>query len=69
MMRANHANVAWDADKKRWQIRIQIGAEVVKRPAPDTQHDAGDEALRAAAVQTARDEGYELDPAAVLITR
>ena len=65
MVRANSAKVDWNAAKKRWEVHIQVGAEVVKRPIPKHTEDAGEPALRAAAVETAHDEGYELDPAKV----
>ncbi|MBI1786507.1 MAG: hypothetical protein HYR60_03010 [Acidobacteria bacterium] len=69
MMRADHATVAWDAPKKRWLVRIQIGGEVIKRPAPNAGRDADEQALREAAIQTAKDEGYELAPSGVTIAR
>ena len=69
MRNADKAQVAWDAGKKVWRVRIQIGEEVIKRPAGKTPADAGDDALRTLAVKTAEDEGYELDPAQVTITR
>ena len=67
MVRANSAKVEWNAAKKRWEAHIQAGAEVVKRPIPKHTEDAGEEALKAQAVATARDEGYELDPANVSV--
>ena len=65
MMRANNAKVEWNTDRKRWEVHIHIGEEVVKRPIPKHTEDAGEQALKAQAVTTARDEGYELDPANV----
>jgi len=67
MMRADLAKVEWNAEKKRWEVHIQVGAEVVKRPIPKHTEDSGEAALREAAVQTAHDEGYEIDPASVEI--
>lgn len=67
MVRADSAKVEWNAAKKRWEVHIQVGAEVVKRPIPKHTEEAGEPALRAAAVETAHDEGYELDPANVEI--
>ena len=69
MTKANNAQVTWDAGKKVWQVRIQVGAEVVKRPAAKAGFDLGEEALRSMALKIAEDEGYELDPAKVTISR
>jgi len=69
MMIVNQAGVSWDADKKRWVIRFQIGAEVIKRPGLKTARDADDESLRSMAVQVAHDDGYQLNPAAVTVSR
>jgi len=69
MDKANSAKVEWDTAKKRWEVHIEIGAEVIKRPIPQQTIDAGDEAIRRAAVTTATDEGYDLDPASVQIVR
>ena len=69
MTKADKAQVSWDPQKKKWQIRITIGEEVIKRPAADKSPDANEEVLRSTAVQTAMDEGYELDPANVTISR
>ncbi|MGE5646335.1 MAG: hypothetical protein ACM336_11145 [Acidobacteriota bacterium] len=71
MMKADKASVIWDADKKLWRVRIQMGEEVIKRPCSGRKvsRDAGDDALRAAAIETARADGYEVDPGAVAIER
>ena len=70
MIKADRAQVSWDAQKKRWAIRIQVGEEVVKRnPDKGPSHDAADDQLRSIAVETAHGEGYEIDPAAVTIAR
>ena len=59
MVRANNAIVEWNAGKKRWEVHIEVGEEVVKRPmAAPTKEQA---------VAIARDEGYDLDPANVAI--
>jgi hypothetical protein len=68
-MRANEAKVEWNPDKKHWQVVIQVGAEVIRRPCPKNPHDAADADLRSVAVATAKDEGYDLEPAAVAIVR
>jgi hypothetical protein len=71
MMKADSAAVSWDADKKTWRIRIQVGEEVIKRQAKDHKvpRDAGDDVLRNLAVETAQGDGYEVDREAVTITR
>lgn len=69
MVSATEAKVEWNPAKKQWQIVIQVGAEVIRRPCPKQAHDAGDEALRGVAVQTAKDEGYDLDAGHVEIVR
>ena len=68
MLRANTAKVDWDPAKKQWHLQIHIGAEVIKRHFPKVPQTAGDDTLRTEAVTTAKDEGYELDPAQVEIT-
>jgi hypothetical protein len=69
MLRADTAEVDWNAEKKLWQVRVKLGEEVIKRPLPKTPHDAGEAELRALAVQTAKDDGYDVDPAKVAIVR
>jgi hypothetical protein len=69
MVRADEAKVQWNADKKLWQVVIQVGAEVIRRPCPKQPHDAADESLRSAALETAKDEGYDLDSSHVSIVR
>jgi len=68
MPRANNASVSWDAGKKRWEIHLKFGAEVIKRPLPKERQDAGDERLLKLAVKAAEDEGCTIDPAQVLIS-
>ena len=67
MVQANSAKVEFNSDKKRWEVHIYVGAEVVKRPIAKPTGESGKEVLTREAVQTARDEGYELDPANVAI--
>jgi hypothetical protein len=68
MIKANDAKVEWNADKKRWQVVIHMGAEVIRRQCEKTPRDASESALRELAVATAKDEGYELDPARVSVS-
>ena len=69
MVQVNQAAVTWDVDKKRWVIRFQVGAEVIKRPGLKSARDADDESLRSMAVKVAQDDGYQLSPAAVTVSR
>jgi len=69
MVELSNAAVSWDADKKHWVIRLQVGGEVIKRPGLKTARDADDESLRSLAVQVAQDEGYQLSPAAITVSR
>ncbi len=69
MIRANEAKVEWNPAKKQWQVVIQVGAEVIRRPCPKNPQQAADADLRAVAVQTAHDEGYDLNESAVSIVR
>ena len=69
MDKANGAKVEWDSAKKRWEVHIEIGAEVIKRPLAEATVEAGEDAIRSAAVAIAIDEGYDLDPATVEIAK
>ena len=60
MLQADRAKVEWNSGKKRWEIRILVGAEVIKRPIGPHAPDTGEAALKELAVATARDEGYEI---------
>ena len=67
LLKANSARVEWDSAKKRWEVHIQVGAEVIKRPLASETMDSSADNVRRKAVETARDEGYELDPENVQI--
>jgi hypothetical protein len=69
MIRANQAKVEWNPAKKQWQVVITVGAEVIRRPCPKKPQDAADADLRSVAVETAKDEGYEVDAANVTVAR
>jgi hypothetical protein len=69
MIRANEAKVEWNADRKHWQVVIQVGEEVIRRPCPKSPQEAADADLRSVAIQTARDEGYDVDAGNVSIVR
>jgi predicted GNAT family acetyltransferase len=68
---AQSAEVLWHEDKKHkgWTVHLHIGEEVIKYSHPDADRGTGDAELVSLAVQDARDDGYELNPAAVKITR
>jgi hypothetical protein len=67
-MRADSIEVSWDAATSRWLIRIVAGEEAIRRHSNDPK-SADDQSLRSAALETARDEGYEADAAQVTIRR
>ena len=69
MTQTPKTSVEWDANKKQWHVRLQIGEEVIKRPFPKTAQDANEDSLRSQAVATAKDEGYTVDASAVAIVR
>jgi hypothetical protein len=69
MMKAEKTTVNWDPAKKQWHVRVQIGEEVIKRVLDKTPQDASEDLLRSRAVETAKDEGYEVDAAQVAIQR
>ena len=60
MLHADRAKVEYNSEKKRWEVRILVGAEVIKRPIDRHVADTGVAALKELAVNTARDEGYEV---------
>jgi hypothetical protein len=69
---AGGAEVIWqDGDKKHkgWTVHLHVGEEVIKYPHPDSDRGTGDAELISLAVADARDDGYELNPAAVKVTR
>ena len=65
MLNADSAQVNWDAPKKHWSVRVKIGEEVIRRTIPKIPRSAADDVLRSAAVETAKADGYEVDPAKV----
>lgn len=71
MAPAQSAEVVWQEDKKHkgWTVHLHIGAEVIKYPHPDSGRDTPDADLVALAVEDAKSDGYELQPAAVKIAR
>jgi hypothetical protein len=67
-MRADGAEVTWDAAKSKWLVRITSGDEVMRRYC-NLPKDATEQQLRSAAEQTVRDDGYEMDAALVTVRR
>ena len=67
-MRANYAEISWDAAKSQWLVRIESGEEVIRRHCKAAK-DADEPSLRSMAERTLQDEGYELDPAQIRIRR
>ena len=65
-MRADGAEVSWDAAKSKWLVRIKSGEEVIRRHC-DAPKNADKTSLRSAVEKTLKDEGYEADPARILI--
>jgi hypothetical protein len=67
-MRADRVEVSWDMDKSKWLVRIESGEEVIRRHCK-LPKNADEQALRSAAGQTVRDEGYDADVAELSIRR
>ena len=67
-MQADRVEISWDAAKSKWLVRIQAGAEVVRRHFEGPK-SSDEQALRAAAQKTAQDEGYEPNLAAITLGR
>ena len=68
MLRADQARVGWNPGKKRWEVRIQVGAEVMKRPLVGAAQ-AEEAVLKSQAIEIAKDEGYALESANVSVER
>jgi len=67
LVRATSATIEREPKDKKLHVHIHVGAEVIKRPLPKTAEGAAEDTLRAVAVQTAKDEGYEVDPSKITI--
>jgi hypothetical protein len=64
-MKADRVEVSRDESGNQWLIRIQVGEQVIRRHC-DEPKDANEDTLRAAAIQTATDEGYTVDPSNIV---
>ena len=58
-----------DKKHKGWTVHLHVGEEVIKYSHPDSNRDTGDAELASLAVQDAKEDGYELNPAAVKVMR
>jgi hypothetical protein len=67
-MNADHVEISWDASKKKWLVRIEVGSEVIRRHC-DQPKDADEQKLRTAAAETVTDEGYQFESANIAIHR
>jgi hypothetical protein len=67
MLRANSAKVHWDDHRKHWTVEIQFGAEVIKRPMSKPLDAGAIDELKSEAIAIGHDEGYDLDPAQVVV--
>lgn len=65
-MRADRTEVSWDDHKSKWLVRIEVGEEVIRRYC-DLPATADEQAVRTAAQQTLRDEGFETDGAEISV--
>jgi hypothetical protein len=65
-MKADRVEISRDETGNRWLIRIRVGEEVIRRHSNEAK-DAAETTLREAAMKTASDEGYTVDPANVVV--
>jgi hypothetical protein len=65
-MKADRIEISRDEQSKGWLIRIKVGEEVIRRQCRESK-DANEETLRNAALKTAADEGYTIDPLNIVI--
>ena len=57
-MRADHAEISWDAAVSKWLVRIASGEEVIRRHCQEAK-DADEPKLRSVVQKTLQDEGYD----------
>ena len=67
-MKAHHVRISWDSQKNKWVVRVEVGAEVIRRYC-NHPRNADEQTLRDAAKTTAIDEGYEIQPADIEVQR
>ena len=66
---ATKASVDWDAHDNRWHVRIQVGEEVIKRRLDSAAEGTDADTLKGKAVACAKDEGYDVAPGTITISR
>lgn len=67
-MKADRVEVSWDPQKSSWLVRIEVGAEVIRRHCKEAK-TADDQTLQTAAEKTAVDEGYQVSAANISVRR
>jgi hypothetical protein len=67
-MKADQVEMTWDAEKRKWLVRIKVGEEVIRRFCKEGK-DASEQELFAAAQKTAVDEGYDVEPGKITVRR
>jgi hypothetical protein len=67
-MNAERVEVSWDTKKNSWLIRIEVGAEVIRRHCKEPK-GADEKTLQAAAAKTTADEGYQVSAANIAVRR
>jgi hypothetical protein len=67
-MNADRVEVSWDSEKNSWLIRIEVGAEVIRRHCKESK-SADEKTLQTAAERTAADEGYQVSAANISVRR
>lgn len=66
-MKADRVEVSWDEQKSKWLIRIVVGEEVIRRSCSEAKN-ADAQKLSSSAIKAAGDEGYDVDPADVIVS-
>ena len=66
-MQADRVEVSRDEKANSWLLRIRVGEEVIRRHCHEPK-DADESTLRAAAIKTAADEGYSVEPSAIVFS-
>lgn len=67
-MKPAHVGISWDEAKGKWLVRVEVGTEVIGRHR-DLPRNADEAALREAAANTAKDEGYQVDVNSISVAR
>jgi hypothetical protein len=67
-MVADRVQVSWDADKRKWVVRVEVGLEVIRRYC-NLPRDADEASLRTAAEKTVVDEGYQVSADKISVAR